>query len=116
MSEGQEKQKPKRKCSQNRKRTFQVLLPLNKEEHQHLARLAKIANTTRQTVLRALLMERDLKPARIYPDEVYRAIIGLGRNWNQAVTKLHSTGEIPNNEVNRLLKELKELYTCLSSK
>ena len=116
MSEPQKKAEPKRVRSEKRIREKKVEVRLSRQEHEHLVRLSKIANTTPQTVLRTLLMDQELKPARIYPDEVYRAIIGLGRNWNQAVTKLHSTGQIPPESVEGLLQEVKEIRQCLSSR
>jgi hypothetical protein len=100
---------PKKNRSEKRIRTFQICVRLTREEDRQLTKIAKAAKTSRQGVIRALLMDLNLEPVQIYPEETYRAIIELGRNLNEAVKALHITGEFPPESVQRLLSEAREL-------
>jgi predicted transcriptional regulator len=116
MSQTNPPARPQEKRSEKRIRTFQTCVRLNREEDRQLKRIAKAAKTSRQWVVRALLMDLKLEPVQIYPEETYRAIIELGRNFNEAVKTLHITGEFPPESVQRLLSETKELRGRLCSK
>jgi hypothetical protein len=106
----------KKKRSEKRIRTLQIFMRLTREEDRQLAKIAKAAKTSRQMVLRALLMDLKLEPVQIYPEETYRAIIELGRNLNEAVKALHITGEFPPESVQKLMLETRALRGRLCSK
>ena len=79
--------------SEKRRRTFQVKVRFTPDEHAHLLNQARITNKS-PTMLTAAVAGVRLKPVTKYPHEVFRAIIGLSRNFNQLVKKLHATSQL----------------------
>lgn len=107
---------PKKPRSNKRRRTHALFLRLSDEEQTHLEHQAAIVNRKPADFLRKLLAGSRLKPVAVYPPEVMRAIVGLGRNWNQLVRKVHATSGLDREDTQVMLREIKELWLCLLSR
>jgi hypothetical protein len=57
-----------------------------------------------------------MKPVAVYPPEVMRAIVGLGRNWNQLVRKVHSTSALDREDTRAMLQEIRDIWLALVSR
>jgi hypothetical protein len=86
------------------------------EEHEHLLAQAKRANKGPARLIRALVAGSRLKSVALYPPEVYRAIVGLSRNFNQLVRKVHSTSALDREDTRTMFEELHKVYECLISR
>ena len=106
----------KKPRSNKRRRPFRVEVRLTAEEHTHLLSQAEAAHRKPTEVVRRLVAGSRLKAVAVYPPEVMRAIVGLGRNWNQLVKKVHSTSALDSEDTQAMLKEIRELWLCLLSK
>jgi len=106
----------KKPRSNKRRRPFRVEVRLTAEEHSHLLSQAEAVHKKPTEVVRRLVAGSRLKPVAVYPPEVMRAIVGLGRNWNQLVRKVHSTSALDAEDTQAMLKEVRELWLCLLSR
>lgn len=107
---------PRKPHSESRRRTFQVKVRFTPEEHAHLLSQAQIANKSPTMFIRAAVAGVRLKAVTKYPDDVFRAIIGLSRNFNQLVKKLHATSQLDLPETRELTARLEVLLQCLYSR
>lgn len=106
----------KKPRSNKRRRPFRVEVRLTADEHSHLLSQAEAAHKKPTEVVRRLVAGSKLKPLGVYPPEVMRAIVGLGRNWNQLVRKVHATSTLDREDTQAMLKEIKDLWLCLLSR
>jgi hypothetical protein len=106
---------PKKNRSESRQRTLKVEVRFSPDEHAHLLDQARCTNKSPAKFIRALAAGARLKPVAKYPDDVYRAIIGISRNFNQFVRKLHSTSQLDVPEARELAARLERLLECLYS-
>lgn len=104
---------PKKPRSEKRRRTLQVMVRFSPEEHVHLLEQAKRANKRPAKLIRALVAGSRLKSVALYPPEVFRAIVGLSRNWNQLVKKVHSTSALDHEDTQAMFEELHKVWLCL---
>lgn len=111
-----DKNPSKRPRSERRRRTVQVKVRFSTEEHAHLLEQAQRANKKPTVFIRAVVAGSRLKPVAVYPPEVMRAIVGLGRNWNQLVRKAHSTSALDREDARAMLKEIRDLWLILLSR
>ena len=106
----------KKPRSDKRRRIHQVMVRFSPEEHAHLLEQAKRANKRPQKLIRALVTGSRLKSVALYPPEVYRAIVGLSRNFNQLVKKVHSTSTLDREDTQAMFEELHKVWLCLISR
>lgn len=106
----------KKPRSDKRRRIHQIMVRFSPEEHTHLLEQAKRANKRPQKFIRALVEGSRLKSVALYPPEVYRAIVGLGRNFNQLVRKVHSTEVLNREDTQAMFEELHKVHECLVSR
>ena len=66
--------------SGSRRRISKVEVRFSPDEYQHLLNQAQITNKSPTMFIRAAAAGVRLKPVTKYPDDVFRAIIGLSRN------------------------------------
>ena len=107
---------PRKPRSENRRRTLKVEVRFSPDEHAHLLDQARIANKSPTTFMRSAVAGIRLKAVMRYPDDVFRAIIGLSRNFNQLVKKLHATSQLDLPEARELTAKLEALLQCLYSR
>jgi len=106
----------KKPHSEKRRRPFRVQVRLSTEEYAHLVDQAAAVHRKPAELFRKLLAGSRLKPVAVYPPEVMRAIVGLGRNWNQLVKKVHFTSALDTEDTRTILKGIKDLWLCLLSR
>ena len=111
-----EKHPTKKPRSEKRNRTLQVKVRFSAEEHAHLLEQAQCVNRKPTHLIRALVAGSRLRSVAVYPPEVLRAIVGLGRNWNQLVRKVHATSSLDREDTQAMLKQIKDLWLCLLSR
>lgn len=107
---------PKKPRSNKRRRIHQVMVRFSPDEHAHLLEQATRANKRPAKLIRALVAGSRLKSVALYPPEVYRAIVGLSRNFNQLVKKVHSTSALNREDTQAMLEELHKVWLCLISR
>jgi hypothetical protein len=94
----------------------QVKVRFSTEEHAQLLGQAQRANKKPTVFIRALVAGSRMKPVAVYPPEVMRAIVGLGRNWNQLVRKVHSTSALDREDTRAMLQEIRDIWLALVSR
>ena len=102
--------------SESRRRTSKVEVRFSPEEYTHLLNQAQIVNKSPTMFIRAAVAGVRLKAVTKYPDDVFRAIIGTSRNFNQLVKKLHATSQLDLPEARELTARLEALLQCLYSR
>ncbi len=102
--------------SESRRRTSKVEVRFSPDEYRHLLDQAHIANKSPTMFIRAAVAGVRLKPVTRYPDDVFRAIIGLSPNFNKLVKKLHATSQLDLPEARELTTRLEALLQCLYSR
>lgn len=107
---------PRKPHSESRRRTSKVEVRFSPDEYAHLLNQAQITNKSPTMLIRAAVAGARLKPVTRYPDDVFRAIVGLSRNFNQLVKKLHATSQLDLPEARELTSRLEALLQCLYSK
>ena len=103
-----------------RRRNIQIIVRLNAEEQQHLAKKVSKSGLSQESYLRALIngyIPKELPPPDYYA--MMRELHAIGSNLNQIAAKANATGHIDRivfqYEANRLRKAVLDIQAAVTS-
>lgn len=103
-----------------RKRSIQIIVRLNVEEQQHLAKQVKKSGLSQEAFVRTLIngyIPKELPPPDYYA--MMKELHAIGSNLNQIAARANATGHIDRTvfqyEANRLRKAVLDIQAAVTS-
>lgn len=94
-----------------RNRKIQIPIRVNEKEFKHLQKLTILSGLPRETVIRTLIMEQDIKARP--PDEyikVYRLVSNIANNTNQIAHIANATGYLHHEQITAMTMMIEKCW------